>query len=69
MAGWACGCCGRWRVTVERIGGRQLYRLARRYRAEVGGVDVLGEVGTVAALEALLSRRTPLTLADFRELP
>lgn len=68
MPSWVCRCCGRWRVTVERIGGRELYRLARRYRPEVGGVDVLGEVPTVAALESLLLRRTPLSLADFHEL-
>lgn len=69
MSGWTCRCCGRWWVTVERIGGRHLYRLARRYRPEIGGVDVLGEVGTVAALESLVLRRTPLTLADFHESP
>ncbi|MDG4829870.1 hypothetical protein O7627_11215 [Solwaraspora sp. WMMD1047] len=67
--GWACACCGRWRVSVELVAGRQRYRLARRYAADVGGVDVLGEVGTVPALERLLRDRTPLSLADFRELP
>jgi hypothetical protein len=70
MRGMVCGCCGRWQVTVERISGRFLYRLSRLYRAEVGGGrDVLGEVTTVAALAELLAARTPLTLADLRELP
>ncbi|MGN9803523.1 hypothetical protein [Micromonospora sp. L32] len=65
---WVCCCCGRWRVSVELIRGRQRYRLARRYPAEFGGgKDVLGEVGTVTELEELLRRRTPLDLADLRE--
>ncbi|MEH0936476.1 hypothetical protein [Micromonospora psammae] len=64
----ACGCCGRWRVSVELIRGRHRYRLVRRYPAEFGGgKNVLGEVGTVAELEELLHRRTPLTLADLQE--
>ena len=54
---------------MEGVRGRYLYRLAYRYRREVGGVDVVGEVGSVGALERLLRTRTPLTLADFRELP
>lgn len=63
-----CCCCGRWRVSVELIRGRQRYRLVRRYPAEFGGgKDVLGEVGTVTELEELLRRRTPLDLADLRE--
>ncbi|MEO3821812.1 hypothetical protein [Plantactinospora sp. B24E8] len=69
MRGWACSCCGRWRVSVERVGGRYLYRLAYRYRREVGGVDVVGEVADVVGLERLLAARTPVTLADLRELP
>ncbi|MDW5323741.1 MULTISPECIES: hypothetical protein [unclassified Plantactinospora] len=69
MRGWVCVCCGRWQVSVERIAGRYLYRLAYRYRPDVGGVDVLGEVGTIAALERLLLARTPVTLADLRERP
>lgn len=69
MRGWVCVCCGRWQVSVERIGGRDLYRLAYRYGREVGGVDVVGEVGTIAALERLLLARTPVTLADLREFP
>ncbi|MEH1013025.1 hypothetical protein V6U90_07930 [Micromonospora sp. CPCC 206060] len=68
MRGWVCECCGRWEVTVELIRGRYRYRLAHRYRAEVGGGrNVLGEVNSVAALETLLRTRTPLTLADLRE--
>ena len=63
-----CCCCGRWRVSVELIRGRQRYRLVRRYPAEFGGgKDVLGEVGTVTELEELVRRRTPLDLADLRE--
>jgi hypothetical protein len=55
---------------VEQIHGRYVYRLVRTYRAEVGGgKDVLGEVSTVGALEELLRARTPLTLADLREVP
>lgn len=65
--GLVCGCCGRWRVTVELIRGRHLYRLAYSYGPEVGGVNVLGEVPTIAALERLLHAYTPLTLADLRE--
>lgn len=69
MRGWECGCCGRWRVTVELISGRYRYRLVRLYRPEQGGgKDVLGEVASVAALEELLHTRTPLSLADFREV-
>ena len=65
-----CRCCGRWQVSVERIAGRHLYRLSRLYRTELGGGrDVLGEVATVPALVELLAARTPLTLADLRELP
>lgn len=63
-----CGCCGRWRVSIELIRGRHRYRLIRRYPAEFGGgKDVLGEVGTVTELADLLRRRTPLDLADLRE--
>ncbi|MBO4209486.1 hypothetical protein [Micromonospora echinofusca] len=68
MRGWVCECCGRWEVTVELIKGSYRYRLAHRYRTEVGGGrNVLGEVTSVAALETLLRTRTPLTLADLRE--
>lgn len=69
MRGWVCACCGRWQVSVERVGGRYLYRLAYRYRREVGGVDVVGEVADLVGLERLLVTRTPVTLADLRELP
>ncbi|WP_422770613.1 hypothetical protein ACN28C_28595 [Plantactinospora sp. WMMC1484] len=69
MRGWVCACCGRWQVSVERVGGRYLYRLAYRYRRDVGGVDVVGEVDTIAALERLLLARTPVTLADLHERP
>ena len=63
-----CRCCGRWRVTVELIRGRQVLRLAHLYRPEVGGgVNVVGEVATVPALEQLLRTYTRLTLADFAE--
>ncbi|WP_348651144.1 hypothetical protein [Micromonospora sp. WMMD882] len=68
MREWVCDCCGRWRVSVELIRGRHRYRLVRRYRPEFGGgKDVLGEVGSVAELSDLLTRLTPLTLADLRE--
>ncbi|WP_229401283.1 hypothetical protein [Micromonospora okii] len=68
MTEWVCGCCGRWRVSVELIRGRYRYRLVRRYPARFGGgKDVLGEAATIAGLEELLRRRTPLTLADFHE--
>ncbi|MGW1059757.1 hypothetical protein [Micromonospora rubida] len=68
MREWICGCCGRWRVSVELIHGRYRYRLVRRYPSRFGGgKDVLGEVGTVAELDDLLRRRTPLTLADLHE--
>ncbi|WBB81742.1 hypothetical protein O7606_10475 [Micromonospora sp. WMMD882] len=53
---------------MELIRGRHRYRLVRRYRPEFGGgKDVLGEVGSVAELSDLLTRLTPLTLADLRE--
>jgi hypothetical protein len=68
MAEWVCDCCGRWRVSVELIRGRYRYRLTRRYPQQFGGGrNVLGEVGSVAELEELLRRQTPLTLADLRE--
>lgn len=69
MRGWVCACCGRWRVSVELVAGRHLYRLARCYRPEFGGMDVLGEVSSVPALERLLRVRAAPGLADFRELP
>ncbi|MEO3742857.1 hypothetical protein [Plantactinospora sp. B5E13] len=56
-------------MSVERVGGRYLYRLAYRYRREVGGVDVVGEVADVVGLERLLAARTPVRLADLREMP
>ncbi|WP_329008021.1 hypothetical protein OG271_20640 [Micromonospora rifamycinica] len=63
-----CGCCGRWRVTVELVRGRHRYRLVHRYPARFGGgKNVLGEAATVAELVALLHRHTPLDLADLRE--
>ena len=53
---------------MELVGGRQVFRLAQRYRPEVGGgVNVVGEVATVGALEQLLHTYTRLTLADFAE--
>jgi hypothetical protein len=56
-------------VTVELIRGRQLYRLALRYPREAGGgVDVVGEVPTVGALERLLHIHARLTLADLAEV-
>ncbi|RIV35544.1 hypothetical protein [Micromonospora radicis] len=68
MAEWVCGCCGRWRVSVELIRGRYLYRLVHRYpRRFGGGSNVLGEVGSVTELEALLRRLSPVSLADPRE--
>ncbi|MGS2614464.1 hypothetical protein ACVCAH_08045 [Micromonospora sp. LZ34] len=68
MSEWVCGCCGRWRVTVELIRGRYRYRLVHRYPEQFGGgKNVLGEVGSVAELAELLRRRTPLDLADLRE--
>ncbi|MEV6816306.1 hypothetical protein [Micromonospora sp. NPDC051296] len=68
MSELVCGCCGRWRVSVELIRGRYVYRLVHRYPHRFGGgKDVLGEVGSVAELEELLRRRTPVRLADLRE--
>lgn len=68
MREWVCGCCGRWRVSVELIRGRYRYRLVHRYRAEFGGGNnVIGEVSSVAELEELLRRRTRIGLADLRE--
>ncbi|MBU8859661.1 MULTISPECIES: hypothetical protein [unclassified Micromonospora] len=68
MPEWSCGCCGRWRVSVELIRGRYRYRLAHRYPPERGGgANVLGEVGSVTELERLLKRYAPVTLADLRE--
>lgn len=68
MREWVCGCCGRWRVSVELIRGRYRYRLVHRYRAEFGGgSNVIGEVSSVAELEELLRRRTRISLADLHE--
>lgn len=54
---------------MELIRGRYRYRLVHRYRPEFGGgKDVLGEVGSVPELAELLTRLTPLTLADLHEL-
>jgi hypothetical protein len=64
---WRCRCCGRWRVSVELIRGRYWYRLAHAYRDEVGGVNVLGETTSVAALDRLLSTYARMTLADLVE--
>ncbi|MFU8850635.1 hypothetical protein ACNAW0_06585 [Micromonospora sp. SL1-18] len=68
MPEWSCGCCGRWRVSVELIRGRYRYRLVHRYRPELGGgANVIGEVASVAELEELLRRYAPVGLADLRE--
>lgn len=68
MPEWICGCCGRWRVSVELIRGRYRYRLVHRYRPEQGGgANVIGEVASVAELEELLRRYAPVGLADLRE--
>ncbi|SCF38949.1 hypothetical protein [Micromonospora mirobrigensis] len=68
MREWVCGCCGRWRVSVELIRGRHRYRLSHRYRPEHGGGrNVLGEAGSVTELAELLARRTPIGLADLHE--
>ncbi|WP_428961303.1 hypothetical protein [Micromonospora fluostatini] len=70
MREWVCGCCGRWRVSVELIRGRYRYRLVHRYPARFGGgKHVLGEATTVPALADLLHRTTPLTLADLHPTP
>lgn len=69
VAGLVCRCCGRWRVTVELVRGRYLYRLAHRYPQEAGGgAEVVGEVPTVGALETLLHIHARLTLADLAEV-
>ncbi|MFC4145273.1 hypothetical protein ACFO0M_03315 [Micromonospora mangrovi] len=68
MSEWMCGCCGRWRVSVELIRGRYRYRLVRRYPSRFGGgANVIGEVSSVAELEELLRRHAPIGLADLRE--
>ncbi|MFF4893776.1 hypothetical protein [Micromonospora chersina] len=68
MPEWSCGCCGRWRVSVELIRGRYRYRLVHRYPAEHGGgANVVGEVASVAELELLLRRYAPVGLADLRQ--
>lgn len=68
VAEWSCGCCGRWRVSVELIRGRYRYRLVHRYRAQFGGgANVIGEVASVAELEDLLRRHAPVGLADLHE--
>lgn len=65
---WICGCCGRWRVSVQLIRGRYRYRLVHRYRPEHGGgANVIGEVGSVAELEELLRRHAAVGLADLHE--
>lgn len=51
---------------MEFVRGRYRYRLAHDVG---GGVNVLGEVATVAALERLLAAYSRLTLADFAEDP
>ncbi|MGA3488565.1 hypothetical protein ACK8GG_11190 [Micromonosporaceae bacterium DT55] len=56
-------------MTVELIAGRYRYRLVHRYRPEFGGgKEVVGEVASVADLERLLRRRSPITLADLHEV-
>ncbi|MGC5030766.1 hypothetical protein [Micromonospora sp. DT229] len=68
MSEWVCGCCGRWRVSIELIRGRYVYRLTHRYPSRFGGGDnVLGEVATVAELAALLRQWSPVDLADLHE--
>ncbi|MEV0397325.1 hypothetical protein [Polymorphospora rubra] len=68
MGRLVCRCCGQWRVTVETIRGRHLYRLAHRQRPGAGeGVEVVGEVPTVGALENLLYVHARLTLADLAD--
>ncbi|MEU5550196.1 MULTISPECIES: hypothetical protein [unclassified Micromonospora] len=68
MSEWVCGCCGRWRVSVELIQRRYVYRLVQHYPQRFGGgKNVLGEVGSVPELAELLRRRTPVSLADLRE--
>ncbi|MFI7078168.1 hypothetical protein ACIBO1_12855 [Micromonospora sp. NPDC049903] len=68
MPEWVCGCCGRWRVSVELIRQRYVYRLVHHYPPDFGGgKNVLGEVGSVPELAELLLRRTPVSLADLRE--
>lgn len=54
---------------MELIRGRYRYRLAHAYRGEAGGLNVLGEVATVPALERLLTTYARLTLADLVEEP
>ncbi|MFE9654818.1 hypothetical protein [Micromonospora sp. NPDC006431] len=68
MPEWICGCCGRWRVSLELIRGRYRYRLVHRYRPDQGGgANVIGEVVSVAELEELLRRYAPVSLADLHE--
>lgn len=45
--------------------GGYRYRLVHAYRGDVGGVNVLGEVTNVPALERLLTAYARLSLADF----
>lgn len=53
---------------MELIRGRYRYRLAHAYRDEVGGgVNVLGEVATVEAVERLLATYAGMGLADLVE--
>jgi hypothetical protein len=54
---------------VELIGGRYRYRLAHAYRDDLGGVSVLGETTSVAALDRLLSTYARMTVADLLEMP
>jgi hypothetical protein len=56
-------------VSVELIRGRYRYRLAHAYPDAGSGVNVLGEVASVPALEGLLTTYARLTLADLVEEP
>jgi hypothetical protein len=55
-------------VSVELVRGRYRYRLAHAFLSEAGGgVNVLGEVTDLAALERLLAAYARITLADLIE--
>lgn len=54
-------------MSVELTGGRYQYRLAHAYPNGIGGVNVLGETTSVAALGRLLTTYTRMTVADLVE--
>ncbi|HEX2772073.1 MAG TPA: hypothetical protein VHN18_06540 [Micromonosporaceae bacterium] len=55
---------------MELIRGQYRYRLAHVYQDAVGGgVNVLGEVATVEAVERLLATYARMGLADLVEDP